>query len=222
VISARAFSELPVRLPARNLSARRQASAERSTADARQRQLRARLLARRNFADGAPSCPAQWERILRYLVRGHCFASVSHVHRQGCGLLSSSEACASWHARTMSCRFPVYVAMDGRARDRKRARFLPFKHELHAAAAAFHYSIDLLIGLPLLIVIALTGVLLLRASLDARLIANRNSALAVLVNLICVIVVVIRRGAPSKSAPDRGDLLADRDRAVGPPGARPV
>jgi hypothetical protein len=80
--------------------------------------------------------------------------------------------------------------------------FLPLKRpELHAAAAAFHYSIDLLIELPLLIVIALTGVLLLRGtSFDARLIVKvAAGALAVLVNLICVVVVVIRhRGAPEQ------------------------
>lgn len=80
----------------------------------------------------------------------------------------------------------------------------PFrKPELHAAAIRFHYWIDLLVELPLVLAVTATGVIL-AISIDRlsglHLIKILLGASAVVVNLFCI-AVVVRRGRRL----DRGD-----------------
>jgi hypothetical protein len=80
--------------------------------------------------------------------------------------------------------------------------FLPlWRRELRPATAAFHYYIDVVLELPLLVGIVATGFLLLRGRpLDMRLIAKLvASAIPVALNLACIGVVILRhRGSPEQ------------------------
>ena len=74
---------------------------------------------------------------------------------------------------------------------------LPFRQrELHGAAIRFHYWIDLLVELPLVLAVIATGVVLF-ISLDpvtpVHLVKVGLGGAAVAVNLFCI-VVVVRRG----------------------------
>lgn len=88
--------------------------------------------------------------------------------------------------------------------------FLPlWRRELRPATAVFHYYIDLILELPLLLGILATGMVLLSGrALDARLVVKLvASAVAIAANLACVVLVILRhRGAPER--------LDDRSRLI--------
>jgi hypothetical protein len=84
---------------------------------------------------------------------------------------------------------------------------LPFRrHELHPAAIRLHYWIDLLVELPLVIGVSVTGttlLLLIQEVTTLHLVKVAFAAAAVLVNLFCIAVVLRRarhldRGAETK------------------------
>lgn len=82
----------------------------------------------------------------------------------------------------------------------------PFRRpELHAAAVRFHYWIDLLVELPLVLAVIATGVTL-ALSIDAlsglHLIKILLGATAVAVNLFCIVVVVRRGRRLNRGDPD--------------------
>lgn len=79
----------------------------------------------------------------------------------------------------------------------------PFrKHELHAATIRFHYWIDLLVELPLVLAVVATGGLLLYLTdplTPLHLVKLGFGGAAVAVNLFCI-VVVVRRGRNLRDA----------------------
>jgi hypothetical protein len=83
---------------------------------------------------------------------------------------------------------------------------LPFRQrELHGATIRFHYWIDLLVELPLVLVVVATGVALvvaIEAVTPLHLLKIVCGGAAVAVNLFCI-VVVVRRGR--RLARDGGD-----------------
>ena len=86
---------------------------------------------------------------------------------------------------------------------------LPFqKRELHGATIQFHYWIDLLVELPLVLAVIATGVAL-AVSIDAltplHLVKIVCGGAAVVVNLFCILVVV-RRGKKLERHPDDQSL----------------
>ncbi len=75
---------------------------------------------------------------------------------------------------------------------------LPLRRpELRPATVVFHYFIDLLVELPLLLGILLTGALLLHGRPFTGLVAAKVAcgSIAVLANLACIVFVVKRRSA---------------------------
>jgi len=89
---------------------------------------------------------------------------------------------------------------------------LPFRRRrLHAAAIRFHYWIDVLVELPLVLAVVGTGVTLLviKGSLTTLLVIKvALAAAAVLVNLFCI-AVVIRRGRGLDGATGEAALWRD-------------
>lgn len=89
---------------------------------------------------------------------------------------------------------------------------LPFRrHELHPATIRFHFWIDLLVELPLVLAVVGTGVVLLvlRQSTPLLLwVKVAFGAAAVLVNLFCI-AVVIRRGRHADRNTDERSLWKD-------------
>jgi len=81
--------------------------------------------------------------------------------------------------------------------------------QLRPAAAVFHYYIDLVVELPVLLGVAVTGAALLAGRpMDARLAAKVVAgAAAIAANLVCVLLVVARHRGPA-------DRLAARSRLV--------
>jgi len=86
---------------------------------------------------------------------------------------------------------------------------LPFRRrELHAATIRFHYWIDLLVELPLVLAVIGTGatLLVLTQSVTPLLMVKVSlGGAAVLVNLFCIIVVV-RRGRGFERSTDEASL----------------
>jgi hypothetical protein len=85
----------------------------------------------------------------------------------------------------------------------------PFRQrELHPATIRFHYWIDLLVELPLVLAVVVTGTVLF-FSLDAvtslHLVKIGLGGAAVAVNLFCI-AVVVRRGKKLERQPDDGPL----------------
>jgi hypothetical protein len=80
-------------------------------------------------------------------------------------------------------------------------------HDLHGAATRMHHRIDLLVELPVLLLVGLTGVLLTLATDDLtvlHLVKIGSGLAAICVNLYCVVLVV-----------QRHRVLAHDDGAVG-------
>jgi hypothetical protein len=85
----------------------------------------------------------------------------------------------------------------------------PFRRkELHAATIRFHYWIDLLVELPLVLAVIATGAVLLflaETVTPLHLVKIGFGGAAVAVNLFCI-VVVVRRGKKLERHPDDGPL----------------
>lgn len=97
---------------------------------------------------------------------------------------------------------------------------LPLRRpELQAATAAFHFYIDLLAELPVLLGIVATGAWLLRdRAIDARLAVKlAGAAVAIVANLVCVGVVIARHRCRPEDL-DRRSRLVRSTAAVGVPG----
>jgi hypothetical protein len=82
---------------------------------------------------------------------------------------------------------------------------LPFRRrELHGATIRFHYWIDLLVELPLVLAVVATGVALvvtIEAVTPLHVLKIACGGAAVAVNLFCI-VVVVRRGRKMERHPD--------------------
>jgi len=85
----------------------------------------------------------------------------------------------------------------------------PFRRrELHAAAIRFHYWIDLLIELPLVLAVIATGVALLfviETVTPLHLVLIGFGGAAVAINLFCI-AVVVKRGQRLERSADEGPL----------------
>ena len=85
----------------------------------------------------------------------------------------------------------------------------PFrKRELHAATIRFHYWIDLLVELPLVLAVVTTGIALLLLTdpvTPLHLVKIGFGGAAVAINLFCI-VVVVRRGRRLERRGDEGPL----------------
>ena len=90
----------------------------------------------------------------------------------------------------------------------------PFrKRELHAATIRFHYWIDLLVELPLVLAVIATGVglwVLTDPVTTLHLVKIGFGAAAVAVNLFCIVVVVKRGRRLAASAEEEGLWRASR------------
>ena len=83
-----------------------------------------------------------------------------------------------------------------------------YRRELHAATIRFHYWIDLLVELPLVLAVVATGislVLLTDEITTLHLVKIGIGSVAVAINLFCI-VVVVKRGRRLDRGADNGPL----------------